>query len=98
LNGWASQYPVKALIENAVANGDLTRAGVVAAVQQLDDVSFEGMLPNQSYVGSPNDFVPRESIINQVDPEAPGGTVSATGMFTGPTATAFDFSAPCFVP
>ena len=98
LNGWASQYPVKALIENAVANGDLTRAGVVAAIQQLDDVSFEGMLPNQSYVGSPNDVAPRQSIINQVDAAAPGGTKTATGMFTGPTAAAFEFNAPCFVP
>lgn len=98
LNGWASQYPVKALIENAVASGDLTRAGMVAAVQQLDDVSFEGMLPNQSYVGDPNEFAPRLSIINRVDPEAPGGTVTVTGMVTLPTAEAYDFSAPCFVP
>ncbi|MDJ0953550.1 MAG: ABC transporter substrate-binding protein [Acidimicrobiia bacterium] len=98
LNGWASQYPVKALIENAVASGDLTRAGVVAAIEQLTDVSFEGMLPNQSYVGTPNDIVPRQSIINQVDPTAPGGTVTASGMFTGPTATAYELTAPCFVP
>lgn len=98
LNGWASQYPVKAVIEQAIENGDLTRAGMVTAVRQLDDIDYEGMLPNQSYVGDPNDFAPRESLINQVDPEAPGGTVTVTGMFTGPTAEAYDFSAPCFVP
>lgn len=98
LNGWASQYPVKALIEIAADNGDLTRAGLVAAISQLDDVSFEGMLPNASYVGTPGDVVPRQSILNSVDPEAPGGTVTATGMFSGPTAQAYDFSAPCFVP
>ncbi len=98
LNGWASQYPVKAVIEKAISNGDLTRAGLVAAVKQLDDVSYDGMMPNQSYVGSPNDFAPRQSIINQVDADAPGGTVTATGMFTGPTAQEYDFSEPCFVP
>ncbi len=98
LNGWASQYPVKALIEQAVENGDLTRAGLVATIQQLDDVSFDGMLPNQIYAGTPNETVPRQSILNQVDETAPGGTVTATGMFTGPTAEAYDFSAPCFVP
>lgn len=98
LNGWNSQYVVKALIEKAISNGDLTRAGMAAAVKQLDDVSSEGMLPNASYVGSPNDFAPRQSILNKVDATAPGGTVTATGMFTGPTAEAYDFSAPCFVP
>jgi ABC-type branched-subunit amino acid transport system substrate-binding protein len=98
LNGWASQYPVKALIEKAIGNGDLTRSGMAAAVNQLDDVSFEGMLPNASYVGNPNDVVPRQSIINQVDAAVPGGTATATGMFAGPTASAYDFSAPCFVP
>ena len=70
----------------------------MTALGQLDDVSFEGMLPNQSYVGTPDDIVPRQSILNQVDPEAPGGTVTATGMFTGPTAEAYEFTAPCFVP
>lgn len=98
LNGWASQYPVKALIEAAVGNGDLTRAGVVASLQQLTDVSFDGMLPNQSYVGDPNDSAPRQSIINQVDAAGPGGTKTATGLFVGPTAEGHDFSAPCFVP
>ncbi|MDH3260897.1 MAG: ABC transporter substrate-binding protein [Acidimicrobiia bacterium] len=98
LNGWASQYPVKALIEKAIGNGDLTRSGMATAVRQLDDVSFEGMLPNVSYVGNPNDVVPRQSIINRVDETAPGGTVTVTGMFSGPTAEAYDFSAPCFVP
>lgn len=98
LNGWASQYPVMALIEKAIGNGDLTRAGMAAAVKQLDDVSYEGMLPNASYSGTPNDVAPRQSIINQVDAAAPGGTKTATGMFTGPTAEAFEFNAPCFVP
>jgi hypothetical protein len=56
------------------------------------------MLPNASYVGNANDIAPRLSIINQVDETAPGGTVTATGLFTGPTAEAYEFSAPCFVP
>jgi hypothetical protein len=98
LNGWASQYPVKALIEAGLANGDITRAGLVGALGDLTDVSFEGMLPNASYVGDPNDIVSRQSIINRVDETAPGGTVTATGMFSGPTAEAYDFTAPCFVP
>ena len=98
LIGWASQYVVKALIEAGIANGDITRAGLVAAREQLDDVSFDGMLPNASYVGNANDVAPRDSLLNQVDPEAPGGTVNAAPMFTGPTAAAYDFSAPCFVP
>ncbi len=95
INGWASQYPVKAIIEQALANGDITRAGVAAAVKQLNDVSFDGMIDNANYAGGA-ETAARASLINRVDATAPGGTVNMTPLAVGPTAAAYDFSGACF--
>jgi ABC-type branched-subunit amino acid transport system substrate-binding protein len=95
LVGWAGQYPIKAILDRAVAEGDLTRANIAVIANTLENVSFEGMVPDASYAGTPNDFAPRASIINKVDSTAPGGVVPVTEFGAGPTASAFDFSAPC---
>jgi ABC-type branched-subunit amino acid transport system substrate-binding protein len=95
INGWASQYPVKAMIEQALTNGDITRAGVAAAVKQLNDVSFDGMIDNANYAGGA-ETAARASLINKVDATAPGGTVNLTPLAVGPTAAAYDFSGACF--
>ena len=95
LVGWASQYPVKALLEQAIADGDLTRAGTAATVKKLDDVSFEGMIPNVDLANTPAS-VTRASVINRVDVSAPGGTVNLTPLAVGPTAAAHDFTEACF--
>lgn len=96
LNGWASQYPIKAMLEQAIANGDLTRVGVATALKELSDVSFEGMIPNASFSGTPNETAARASLVNRVDSTAPGGTVPVTELTVGPTAAAHDFTSPCF--
>ncbi len=43
--GWVWSYPLKAALEKAAANKDLTRAGVLAAAKSLTSVDYEGMLP-----------------------------------------------------
>jgi len=95
INGWASQYPVKAIIDQALVNGDITRAGTAAAVKQLSDVSFDDMIPNANYAGGAESAA-RASLINRVDATAPGGTVNLTPLAVGPTAAAYDFTGACF--
>ena len=95
INGWASQYPVKAIIEQALANGDITRAGAAAAVKQLVSVDFDGMIENANFAGGA-ETASRASLINRVDADAPGGTVNLTPLAVGPTAAAYDFSGACF--
>ena len=94
--GWIMQYNIKALLEQAIANGDLTKAGIRAAVSQLTDVDYEGMLPNRGYDGAAADQAWRTTSINRVVPGNPDGLESLTGLFEGPTAAAYDFSAPCY--
>ena len=57
----------KAILEQAAANGDMTRAGIVAAANEVE-VDFHGLAPDQTWAGEPNDFVVRESYIYDVDP------------------------------
>lgn len=89
--GWIWQYPIKAALEAALAEGDLTRAGVRAAATSLEDVDYEGMLPEEAgnYAGGPGTQI-RQSLVNDIDPEAPTGVTAARDFFVGPTAEAWE--------
>ncbi len=98
--GWAFSYPLKAALEKAAANGDLTRQGLLAAVEQLDVVDYEGMLPSGAgnFTGEADAEVFRQNIIHKADRDAPTGLREVQGFFTGPTAERFAFGdEPCFM-
>lgn len=96
--GWGFSYSMKAVLSKAIANNDLTRAGVLAAVKQIDKVDFEGMLPEGAgnYAANANDGVTRSTVITKIDETAPTGTVVIKKFFTGPTAKDYKFEKPCF--
>jgi hypothetical protein len=98
--GWVFQYNIKALLEKAIENGDLTRdgGGLLTAMGQLDAVDYQGMLPTRSFVGSADETAERGTIINRIDASGAASdfTVPATPFFVGEVASAYDFSAPCF--
>lgn len=91
--GWVEQYPLKAVLEAAVAAGDLTRAGVVAAANSLGEVDYEGMVETVSDYGA--NPVITTSMMNSVDAAAADGAVLLAGPFTGPTAAAHTYDGPC---
>jgi ABC-type branched-subunit amino acid transport system substrate-binding protein len=97
-SGWIWSYPLKAALEKAVQDGDLTRAGLVKAVKTLTSVDYEGMLPSGAgnYAGDPNEAVVRSNIISKVDPAAPTGVSVVKETFEGPTAKAYTLDKPCF--
>lgn len=98
-SGWVWSYPMKAALEAAAESGDLTRAGLLAAVQSLESVDYEGMLPEGAgnYAGEPNEAIVRSTLISEVDPEAPTGTNVIQEFFTGPTAEAYEFEGACYL-
>jgi ABC-type branched-subunit amino acid transport system substrate-binding protein len=89
--GWIWQYPLKAALEAALANGDLTRAGVVAAASQLSNVDYEGMQPAGAgnYAGGAGAQV-LETTIGAPDPDALTGTSTVRDWFVGPTTQAWE--------
>ncbi|OFW66388.1 MAG: hypothetical protein A2Z12_04985 [Actinobacteria bacterium RBG_16_68_21] len=94
--GWVWQYPLLALLQEAVASGDLTRANIVALAGTLENVDYEGMLPTRSYAGDPNDFVVRGTLVSGVDPASSDGLTPKADFFTSQVAADFNFAGPCF--
>ncbi|QSB13706.1 ABC transporter substrate-binding protein [Natronosporangium hydrolyticum] len=96
-SGWIWSYPIKAALEAAMAEGDLTRAGVRAAATSLTSVDYEGMLPAEAgnYAAGPEGQL-RANTINQVDPESSTGVSVGVEMTTGPTAESFELTQPCY--
>ncbi|MGY1809041.1 ABC transporter substrate-binding protein [Blastococcus sp. SYSU D00669] len=98
LSGWFWSYPLKAALEAAAENGDLTRAGLREAAAGLTEVDFEGVLPEGSgnYEGGANDAASRATYISQIDPNASTGLAPVVEAYTGPTAEGYDFTGPCY--
>lgn len=97
--GWAWSYPLKAALEEWL-DGDYekTRAGLLEAATSLETVDYEGMLPEEAgnFSGDPNDAAFRETLLEEVDPEAPTGMAKIRDFTAGPTASEHDFAGPCF--
>lgn len=96
--GWAGSYVMKAVLEKAVENDDLTRAGVLEAALSLEGVDGEGTLPEgtANYAGEPNDAAVRVTQLNKVDTKAASKVSVAVEPFTGPTAEGYEFTEPCY--
>ncbi|MFD9701881.1 ABC transporter substrate-binding protein [Lentzea sp. NPDC059081] len=96
--GWVWAYPLKAALEKAAANKDMTRAGVLNAVRQLTSVDYEGMLPSGAgnFSASPQDGAFRQTLLYKPDDAAPTGVSLVEEFFTGPTAKDFKFEKPCY--
>jgi ABC-type branched-subunit amino acid transport system substrate-binding protein len=97
-SGWVWSYPLKAALQRAVQDKDLTRAGLLKAVKALDTVDYEGMLPTGAgkYNGNPNDTVVRQSVIAKPDDASPTGVTTVEHFFTGPTAKDYKFTKACY--
>jgi ABC-type branched-subunit amino acid transport system substrate-binding protein len=97
-SGWAWSYPMKAALQNAVDNKDLTRDGLLKAVKELDSVDYEGMLPSGAgnYKASPSEAVVKESLISKPDEKGAAGVTTIRDFFVGPTAKDYKLEAPCF--
>ncbi|GAB3979728.1 ABC transporter substrate-binding protein [Plantactinospora veratri] len=97
-SGWVWSYPMKAALARAVADGDLTRAGLLAAVKSLKSVDYEGMLPAGAgnYAAGPNDGAVRVTAVYRPDRAAPTGVSQVRPLTAGPTAQAYTLDGPCY--
>lgn len=97
-SGWAWSYPLKAVLEQAAENGDLTRQGVFDAVGQVTEVDYEGLVPEGAgnLSGDPNGAAVRSTSIATPTSEFPSG-LEGQGFYEGETAAGFEFGdAPCY--
>jgi ABC-type branched-subunit amino acid transport system substrate-binding protein len=87
LQAWATDQ----LLAAAVANGDLSREGIIAAMNGLDQIDFGDLLPSYGY-GPPEDRnPPRASTIFEVDTSKPFSLGALATNLTSPEAEAYVF-------
>lgn len=79
------------LLEKAVAMGSLDRDGIIAAMNSLDTLKFEGLAGDYKY-GTPENRDPaRVTTVFKVNPDAPFGLESLKYNFTSSAAAAYVF-------
>ncbi|MCZ7532203.1 MAG: ABC transporter substrate-binding protein [Acidimicrobiia bacterium] len=110
--GWNEGVVVHQVLAAAIAAGDLSPEGILTAMNSLEDVDFGGSQPNQSWAGTPNEYVLRSLAIFKPDLAAytaaggadqtlsqEGGTTGSVlvkDFFISDAAADFDFTAPCW--
>ena len=92
---------LEAALRQAYANGDMTRQGVLDAAKSLDNVSFDGLAPDESYTGADNDRIQRKGYIQAPDPDGlaagtSGGTTTLASDYTSALAANFEFTGACY--
>lgn len=89
--GYAQAWAVHQLLEQAVELGDLSREGMIEAINSIETLSFGDLFGDYPY-GAPEDRdPPRRSSIFSVDPAAPGGLSLVVGGIESDAAQAYVF-------
>lgn len=89
--GYVMAYPLHALLEHAVAAGDLSRAGLRAASQVPDTVYSDGLVSPWIYGPGVDRDPPRGATIFRINPADPLGLEVVRRGFTAPAAQSFTF-------
>lgn len=92
--GWAMNYSMHALLQKAADNGDLTRAGVRAAVDGLE-VDYGGMAEPITFGGNGTEVAASGLIVGTPNAEAPLGIETTNEFFHGSTFDGLDYAQAC---
>jgi len=100
LEGIGEALLIETILNAAYESGDMTRAGVLAAAKNVELFTTDGLWPDQTFVGEPNDFVQRKGYIVKpsiADLEAGNSGVELLAAnYTSDIAAAFQFDEACF--
>lgn len=83
--GYCLGMLARALVNTAITDGDLSRAGLVVAKGRLGATDFAGLVPPGNYATG-GGIVSRLSEISRIDPQAPGFLDPLTPFFEGTVA------------
>jgi ABC-type branched-subunit amino acid transport system substrate-binding protein len=79
------------ILEQAVENGDLSREGIIQAMEDLDTVSFDGLSGDYQYGGVDSREPPSTSTVFKVSGDAPFGLQAEAVDRSSEPAEAFEF-------
>ena len=89
--GYVQARAVHALLETAVENGDLSRQGILDAIEELEEVDYGGLLGQYTY-GAPTERSPsREATIFKFVNDPAKGFLEAVETIESDAAKAFEF-------
>ena len=94
--GYVEARIVHEALLRAYENGDMTRAGILAAAKSLDNVEFDGLAFPERYTGEPNDMVQRHSFVYRPDLESATGAVVVERDYMAPIVEDFVFEGACY--
>ncbi|MFJ4830770.1 ABC transporter substrate-binding protein [Streptomyces sp. NPDC088747] len=84
--GYAHAMLTEAILQKAVKNNDVSRAGILKASRSLGSFDYQGMLPTYLY-GEPADRKPPlVTGIYRIDPKVPMGLAPVDTTYTSPLA------------
>ena len=89
--GYAHAKAIAALLDEAVAGRDLSRAGILAAQHRLGEVDNDGLLGNYTYGPPERRNPPRTATIFRVNPAVPGALEAIKANFASQPAREFSF-------
>jgi len=91
--GYAEAKVTYAILKKAIANGDLTRDGLLKAFNSLGSVDLGGLFgANAQYGSSPNQRVPtRDNSVYGIDTTIPNNFKNLSGDFVGTCAAKSNF-------
>ena len=90
--GYCQAEVQAAILKKAIANNDLSRAGILNAKQNLGKFSWNGLIPDANYTPS-NGPASRETDIAQVDLTSPGFLkIISNGFIQSSAAQSMTFS------
>lgn len=89
--GYNQARAVHQVLEQAVAMGDLSREGILAAIQEVESVSFDGLLGDYEYGPIEDRNPPRLTTIFVFDPASPTGLTSIMAEYRSDAAESYEF-------
>ena len=88
------------VLRAAYASGDMTQAGILAAARGLESLTFMGLAPDESYVGTPNEQLHKISVLYRpsiADLAGGGsGSVVVDSNYVSDLAAGYEFTEACF--
>ena len=90
--GWVIARGAHHLLEKAVALGDLSRAGLLSALQQLGTLSHDGLWPDYGYGAIDTREPPRTTSVFRINPAKPFGLEELAREVSSPAAERFQFA------
>lgn len=91
--GYAQAWAMDQLLEIAAKNGDFSKQGLLTAMDQINTLKFDGLLPNYTYGTTVDDRVPPPyATIFAIDAAQDGGLKALEVDYTSSAAKAYKFT------